>query len=197
MYTTSQIKIEELMSQVGLDIRPYEISLRNMKNDDNSKIKYVYIHASGMNRSSITTTMLYDFNDDMTSAKFKTSFMINTTSKDSQYPYGLYVLKDNQEILNQFTKTEDYIKLLHVLSNKVVKSVYIDILGDISFPNNKPVIKNAKQYIQSLMFKNAIQDNKKELNPFEYIENKFAENGIFYEHEKMSEIVTSFEMLVV
>lgn len=197
MYTTSQIKIEELMSQVGLDIRPYEISLRNMKNDDNSKIKYVYIHTSGMNKSSITTTMIYDFNDGMTHAKFKTSFMINTTAKDSQYPYGMYVLKDDQEVINQFTKTEDYIKLLHVLSNKVVKTVYIDIMGDLSFPNNKPVIKNAKHYIQSLMFKNAIKDNKKELNPFEYIENKFAENGIFYEHEKMSEIVTSFEMLVV
>lgn len=197
MYTTNQIKIEELLSQVGLDIRPYETSLRNMKNDDNSKIKYVYIHASSMNRSSITTTMIYDFNDDMTHAKFKTSFMINTTAKDSQYPYGMYVLKDDQEFVNQFTKTEDYIKLLHVLSNKVVTSVYIDIMGDISFPNNKPVIKNAKQYIQSLMFKNAIQDNKKELNPFEYIEDKFAENGIFYEHEKMSEIVTSFEMLIL
>lgn len=197
MYTTSQIKIEELMSQVGLDIRPYEISLRNMKNDDNTKIKYVYIHASGMNRSSITTTMLYDFDDDMTRAKFKTSFMINTTAKDSQYPYGLYVLKDNPEVFNEFIKTEDYIKLLHVLSKKVLKSVHVDIKGDIEFPNNKPVIKNAKQFIQPLMFKNSIQDNKKELNPFEYIENKFAENGIFYEHEKMGEIVTSFEMLVI
>lgn len=197
MYTTSQIKIEELLSQVGLDIRPYETYLRNEKNEDKSKIKYVYIHTTGMNNRAIAQTMMYNFNEDMSSAKFKTTFLINTTAKDSQYPHGLYLLKNDQDIVNQFTKTEDYIKLLHVLSNKVLKSVYIDIMGDIDFTNNKPIIKNATQFIQPLMFKNSIQDNKKELNPFDYIDKKFSENGIFYEHDKMSEIVTSFEMLVI
>lgn len=197
MYSTSQIKIEELLLQVGLEIRPYEIILRNEKNEDKSKIKYVYIRSSGKNNTSITTTMLYDFNNEMTAAKFKTTFIINTTAKDSQYPYGLNIIRKGEEIISEFTKTEDYIKLLHVLSNKVLKTVYVDIIGDISFSKNTPVIQNTKQYIQPLMFNNSIRDNKKEMNPFDYIDEKLSKNDMFYEHEKMSDLVTAFEMLVI
>lgn len=197
MYSTNKINIESLMNQVGMNIRPYEIRLNNEKNEDGSKIKYVYISTSGSNKKTINTSIIHDFTEDMTAAKFKTSFHLKVGGRSPDYPFGINVLTDNEQFIKRFHRVEDYLTILHVLSSKKFNTGLIEITGDIDFTQDKPIINNPEHFIRPLMFDFALKDNIKNLNPFEYIDEKLVENGMFYDREKMKDIITVFEMLVI
>lgn len=197
MYSTNKINIESLMNQVGMHIRPYETRLRNEKNDEKTEIKYVYISTSDSAKRSINTSLIHNFNSDMTAAKFKTSFNLKVGGKYPDYPFGIHVLAENQNFIKKFHKIEDYLTILHILSNKSFNTGVIEINGDIDFTQAVPVINNPDHLIRPLMFNFAFKDNIKNLSALDYIDEKLVENGMFYEREKMKEIITVFEMLVI
>lgn len=197
MYSTNKINIESIMNQIGMRIRPYEIRLNNEKNDDGTKIKYVYISTSDSAKRSINTSIIHDFNEDMTAAKFNTSFHLKVGGRYPDYPFGIHVIDENKDFIKRFHRIEDYLTILHILSNKSFTTGVVEVKGDIDFTQSAPVINNPEHLIRPLMFNFGFKDNINNLSPFDYIDEKLVENGMFYEREKMKDIVAVFEMLLI
>ena len=198
MYITGKLEIKELLFQLGLEITPYDTKFRiEHSYYDRSKIKSAHINTYGPRKYPIANSMVFNFNENKSVAKFNTTFIMLITEKDVQYPIGLKVIKINQETFNQFTEIEDAIKLLYILSNKKINHVYINITGDMTFPENNPIIENIKIEIESRIIHEYFKDNHNNLKPCEYLKEKLSENAMIYDHEKMTDIVATFEMLVI
>lgn len=198
MYMTGKMDVEELFPQVGLAITPYDKKLRvETSLYDRGVIRSTHFNVYGPRKYFIADAMICNFNENYTFARFYATFIIRTNGKDIEYPADLKVVTNNQEIANNFTKTEDYIRLLYLLSNKKIDHVYINVKGEMTFPDHNPVIENVKVDIESRIIHEYFKDNPKKLNPCKYLEEKLAENSIIYEPKKMKDILTTFEMLKI
>lgn len=196
MYMTGKMNVEELFPQVGLEITPYDTKIRvETSLYDRGIIRSSHFNVYGPQKYFIADAMICNFNENYTFARFHATFVIRTTGKDIQYPDDLKVRTDNHVLTNELTRIEDYIRLLYLLSNKKIDHVYIHIKGELTFPDDKPIIENVKMDIESRIIHEYFKDNTKKLNPCQYLEEKLSEHGMMYDPKKMKDIITTFEML--
>jgi len=137
------------------------------------------------------------FKENGAKAKFSKLFIVDIQNSGIEYPTDLTVIKENKEISEQYTKIEDYIKLLYILSNKKIDYAYIDVRCDIDFTESHTKIENVKAEIDSRAIMGYFKDNPEQLEPAAYIDRKLSENNIIYDHTHINSIVTALEMLKI
>lgn len=197
MYYTDKINIENFLYQMGLAVIPYDIKINTHKKVYSPDTSDVSIEIYGPRKYHIGHSSVYGFKDNYTKAKFSTLFIVDIQDDDIEYPTDLTVVTDNKEILEQFEKVEDYIRLLYILSDKKIKSFYIDVRSNIDFTESVPKIENVKVEIDARPILSYFKDNINQLNPSDYVDKKLAEYNITYDHKHIKTIITAFEMLKI